>query len=226
MDMTDNKIRIAIVDDHPMVREGVAHVIGAEQDLQVVAQGATADDAVEIVKLHGPDILILDVSIPGGGIAALKTIMKLDENSKILMLTVSDDEADVFNALDLGAHGYVLKGIGGAELVQALRTVHVDGHYLSPQLGAKLVTDIGRNRQAAKSDTSVVKLSDRENEVFALVGLGQSNKEIATALNLTEKTIKHYMTSLFKKLHVRSRTELALLLQSNKLQKSLTSSSV
>jgi two-component system, NarL family, nitrate/nitrite response regulator NarL len=211
-----NKIRIAIVDDHPLVREGVAHVIGAETDMEVVAQGATSHDAIEIVKTHKPEILMLDISIPGGGLAALQAIMSLGHNSKILMLTVSDDEADVFSALNLGAQGYILKGIGGTELINALRSVHFDGHYLSPNLGAKLLTEIGRTKQSSKQ-ARLNKLTERESEITALVGDGRSNKEIGAELNLAEKTVKHYLTNLFKKLNVRSRTELAILVQRRKV---------
>jgi two-component system, NarL family, nitrate/nitrite response regulator NarL len=169
-----------------------------------------------ILEIHKPDILILDISIPGGGIAALQAIRNLDQNSKTLMLTVSDDEADVFNSLNLGAHGYVLKGIGGTELVNALRAVYVDGYYLSPNLGAKLLTDIGRNKQASKAQ-GVDSLNERDEKIFALVGHGRSNREIGAELNLAEKTIKHYMTGLFKKFQVRSRTELAILAQKRKV---------
>jgi DNA-binding NarL/FixJ family response regulator len=203
------KIRVAIVDDHPMVREGVAHVIAAEAGFEIVAKGGTAHDAIEIVKIHNPDILVLDISIPGGGIAALQSIAKLGKNSKILMLTVSDDEADVFNALNLGAQGYVLKGISGPELIQALHAVYVDGHYLSPNLGAKMLTDIGRHKLVTNVENKI-RLTEREEGVLRLVRLGKTNKEIGSALNLSEKTVKHYMGNLFKKLNVKSRTELAV----------------
>ncbi len=204
-----DKIRVAIVDDHPMVREGVAHVIASEAGFEVVAKGGTANDAVEIVRIQNPDILVLDVSIPGGGIAALQAIAKLGKSSKVLMLTVSDDEADVMNALNFGAQGYVLKGISGPELIQALRAVFIDGHYLSPSLGAKMLTNISRHKTVS-AETSQTKLTGREEGVLKLVKLGKTNKEIGLALNLSEKTVKHYMGNLFKKLNVNSRTELAV----------------
>jgi two-component system, NarL family, nitrate/nitrite response regulator NarL len=204
-----DRIRVAIVDDHPMVREGVAHVIADEAGFEVVAKGGTSHDAVEIVRIHNPDILVLDISIPGGGISALQSIVKLGKNSKVLMLTVSDDQSDVFDALNLGAQGYVLKGISGPELIQALRAVHFDGHYLSPNLGAKMLTDISRHKLDAHVEIHN-RLTEREEGVLKLVQLGKANKEIGLALNLSEKTIKHYMGNLFKKLNVKSRTELAV----------------
>jgi two-component system, NarL family, nitrate/nitrite response regulator NarL len=204
-----NKIHVAIVDDHPLVREGVAHVIAAEDVFHIVAKGGTAHEAVDIVRMHNPDILVLDISIPGGGIAALQSIAQLGKNTKVLMLTVSDDEADVFTALNLGAQGYVLKGISGPELVQALHSVYIDGHYLSPSLGAKMLTDIGRNKLAIHSENKF-KLTKRENAVLKLARMGKTNKDIGTNLALSEKTVKHYMGKLFKKLNVKSRTELAI----------------
>jgi two-component system, NarL family, nitrate/nitrite response regulator NarL len=152
---------------------------------------------------------VLDISIPGGGISALQSIVKLGKNSKVLMLTVSDDQSDVFDALNLGAQGYVLKGISGPELIQALRAVHFDGHYLSPNLGAKMLTDISRHKLDAHVEIHN-RLTEREEGVLKLVQLGKANKEIGLALNLSEKTIKHYMGNLFKKLNVKSRTELAV----------------
>jgi two-component system, NarL family, nitrate/nitrite response regulator NarL len=205
----NNKILVAIVDDHPLVREGVAHVIATEIGFSVVAKGGTAHEAIEIVRLHNPDILVLDISIPGGGIAALQSIAKLGKSTKVLILTVSDDEADVFNALNLGAQGYVLKGISGPELIQALRSVYIDGHYLSPSLGAKIITDIGRNKLTIYTKGKV-KLTEREDGILKLVRQGKTNKEIGTTLSLSEKTVKHYMGNLFKKLDVKSRTELAI----------------
>jgi DNA-binding NarL/FixJ family response regulator len=204
-----DKIRVAIIDDHPMVREGVAHVIAAEAGFEVVAKGGTAHDAVEIVRVHNPDILVLDISIPGGGVAALQSIVKLGKNTKVLMLTVSDDQSDVYNTLNLGAQGYVLKGISGPELIQALHSIYVDGHYLSPSLGAKILTDIGRHKLSSHVENHSA-LTEREEAVFKFVRMGKTNKEIGASLDLSEKTIKHYMGKLFRKLNVKSRTELAI----------------
>jgi two-component system, NarL family, nitrate/nitrite response regulator NarL len=111
--------------------------------------------------------------------------------------------------LNFGAQGYVLKGISGPELIQALHAVHIDGHYLSPNLGAKMLTDIGRHKLVAQTQSDGG-LTQREEGVLKLVRLGKSNKEIGLTLNLSEKTIKHYMGNLFKKLNVKSRTELAI----------------
>lgn len=207
-------IRVAVVDDHPLFREGVVHLLETCPDIEVIAQGASAKEAIDIVQSHSPDVLVLDISIPGGGIAALQTIATGHGLTNVLILTVSADENDVLKALQLGAKGYVVKGVSGAELMQALRSVYNGDRYLSPSLGAKLLTDVGLVHSSTTSEVDAGgDLSCRENEILSFVGQGLSNKEIALKLNLSEKTVKHYMTNVFHKLHVRSRLEAALLIQ-------------
>jgi two-component system, NarL family, nitrate/nitrite response regulator NarL len=217
-----HKISIAVVDDHPLVAEGVIHVLANCPDMDVIGRGSTSMEAIDLVKAKKPDILVLDSSIPGGGMTALQTLMDFGTATKFLILTVSDDETDVFNALRIGAHGYVLKGIGSSELIQAVRSIYHDGHYLTPSLGAKMLTDIGRHQSSAKA-TKSAQLSLREDEVLSLIAAGHSNKSVGAALNLSEKTVKHYITSLFKKLNVKSRVELAILVQ-KKIQEGRQSS--
>jgi two-component system, NarL family, nitrate/nitrite response regulator NarL len=207
-----SKIRVAVVDDHPLLCEGVIHILKGVADIDVVAKGATAKDAVDIVASQNPDALVLDISIPGGGLNALQTIMEQSPKTKVLMLTVSADESDVLNALRLGAKGYVLKGVSGPELVQALRAVYLDGQYISPSLGAKLLLDVGRGKSIAKGNL-FEDLSSRQDEILLLVGQGLSNKEIGARLHLSDRTIKHHMTNVFQKLGVRNRLEAALLVR-------------
>ncbi len=202
-------IRVAVVDDHPLVLRGIEFVLESEEDIKVVAHGSTMEEAIAIVKTDRPDIMLLDVSIPGGGLNALKAICEIQSATKIVMLTVSDNGSDVMEALGLGAAGYVLKGIGGKELVEALHTVRAAGTYMSPQLGMKVLTELS-NEKKSLSHVDAIKLSDREKDVLSMIKQGSSNKEIGLSFNLREKTVKHYMTSLLKKFGVRSRTELAL----------------
>jgi two-component system, NarL family, nitrate/nitrite response regulator NarL len=206
------KIRVGVVDDHPLLREGVVYILKGAPDIEVVAQGATAKEAIDIASIPDLDVLVLDISIPGGGLNALQTIMDNNPKVKVLMLTVSADETDVLSALRMGAKGYVLKGVSGPELIQALCSVNLDGQYISPSLGAKLLLDVGRGKTITKGNV-FEDLSSRQDEILLLVGQGLSNKEIGAKLHLSDRTIKHHMTNVFQKLGVRNRLEAALLVR-------------
>lgn len=205
-------IGVAVVDDHPLFREGVSHILNACEDIEVVGQGSSSDEAYDLVRTTKPDILVLDVSIPGGGLNALEAVMADYPKLKVMMLTVSVDKPDVLKALRLGARGYVVKGVGGQELVQALRVVLRGDRYLSPSLGASLLSDVDQAKTEARIKATEC-LSHREGQVLSLVTQGLSNKEIGARLSLSDKTVKHYMTSVFQKLHVRNRLEAALLVK-------------
>ena len=206
------KIRVVVIDDHPLFREGVVSVLASCPDVEVVAQGASADDAAEIAGTHKPDVALLDVSIPGGGLSAIRAIAASSPGTRAMMLTVSVDKTDVLEALRLGARAYVVKGVSGRELLQALYAVINGERYLSPSLGAMLLTDVDSGRADAKAP-AVKDLSSREAAVLTLVTQGLSNKEVGARLQLSDKTIKHYLTSVFQKLHVRSRLEAAMLMK-------------
>lgn len=208
------RIRVAVVDDHPLFREGVVHIFTATPDIEVVAQGASAREAAEIAQGRKPDVLVLDISIPGCGITALETIVASSPETKVLMLTVSVDETDVLRALHLGAKGYVVKGVSGPELVQALHSVYHGERYLSPDLGAKLLSDVGFGKTMYKGN-AFGDLSSLEDEILSFVREGLSNKEIGSKLHLSEKAIKHHLTNVFQKLRVRNRLEAALLVRKN-----------
>ncbi len=199
-------IRVAVVDDHPLVREGIVHAISSSDDMQVVGQGGTAGEAVDLVRLIGLDILLLDLSIPGLGISALEAVNSLPVHAKVIVLTVSEDSGDVLEALRNGACGYVLKGISGTDLRDVVRRVHRAERYVSPELGARLLSDLSRNTFRSSSS-----LSRRETDIVQLIRRGCCNKDIANRLRISEKTVKHYLTTIFRKLEVRNRTELALL---------------
>ncbi len=206
------KIHVGVVDDHPLLREGVVYILKGAPDIEVVAQGAAAKEAIDIASIPDLDVLVLDINIPGGGLNALQTVMDNNPKVKVLMLTVSADETDVLSALRMGAKGYVLKGVSGPELIQALRSVYLDGQYISPSLGAKLLLDVGRGKSITKGSV-FEDLSSRQDEILLLVGQGLSNKEIGAKLHLSDRTIKHHMTNVFQKLGVRNRLEAALLVR-------------
>ncbi len=211
--MNDN-IRVVLVDDHPMLREGVASTLDAEPDFEVVGQGSNADEALELARDLLPDLIMLDVSMGGGGINAARAIAAACPIVKIIMLTVSEDEEDVLAALKVGARGYVLKGVSGPELVRIVRSINGGEPYVTPSLAASLLGELRDQRVDKKSAPDPLsELTDRERQILELVATGRSNKEIAEDLFLSEKTIKHYMTNILQKLQVRNRVEAALLAQ-------------
>lgn len=202
-------IRVAVVDDHPLFRAGVMQTLAETEGLQVVGVGATGADVLRIAQDHLPDILLLDVNIPGGGIEAAASVAELCPFVKVVMLTVSERDDHVTAALRAGARGYVLKGVSGPELLNTLLSVQGGNSYVSPALAARLLSQIRRPAVPPLARTGT-DLTNREDEVLCLVSAGKTNKEIARELDLSEKTVKHHMTNIMQKLQVRNRVEAVL----------------
>jgi len=201
-------LRVAIIDDHPLFREGVVHTLRSSRVLQVVGEGGTADDAVRIAREELPDIVLLDVSMPGGGIEAARSIARVCPIIKMIMLTVSESEQDVAQALEAGVKGYVLKGTSGSELLKTMFAISRGESYVTPGLAARLLTHVTRQEPARAA--ALPELTEREAQILAQVARGLTNKEIARALSLSEKTVKHHMTNVMQKLQVRNRVEAAM----------------
>lgn len=204
-------IKIAIVDDHPLFRAGVARSLAEVGGFEVVAEGSTHGDAVQLVDQHHPDILLLDVSIPGGGgLDAVRAILDKHHNQKIVMLTVSESAGDVTRALRSGARGYVLKGVEAETLGKILFEVAAGDAYVSPALSARLLS--GQETVAPVAmGSATADLDERQRRILQRVSLGWSNKEIALEFGLQEKTIKHQLTRIFSILDVSNRTEAAMI---------------
>ena len=207
------KIRIAVVDDHPMLREGVIHTLTTQPDFNVVAEGSTAADAIQIAREELPDVMLLDVSMPGGGVEAARAIANDCPVVKVVMLTVAQDEETVSAALQAGARGYVLKGVSGPELARTVRNVNMGEDYVTPGLAARLLAEVSSKKGGSSEIDLLSALTSREEQILALVAEGKSNREVGQDLNLSEKTIKHYMTNILQKLRVRNRVEAALMAQ-------------
>lgn len=197
------QIRIGVVDDHPLLREGVVNTLRKRADLKVVEQGGSADEAQSIAERLAPDVLLMDVNMPGDTFAAVRAIASRLPAVKIIMLTVSESEEDACCALEAGAKGYLLKGISGPDLVQAIRIVAMGAIYISPALEKKLLQNFGRQ----EVDKKGVRLTYREEQVIREVSNGLTNKEVAWRLAISEKTVKHYMTCVMQKLNARNRVE-------------------
>lgn len=203
------RLRVVIADDHPMFREGVNKTLTDLANCDVVAECANADGAFDAVSQHLPDVVLLDVSMPGNGIEAARRISAAFPTVRILMLTVSENERDVVEALGAGASGYVLKGVGGEELATVVRSVYGGDVYVSPGLAARLLVDSREQKKERRVDP-FSDLTAREEQILKKVSRGLSNKEIARELSLSEKTVKHYMTNVLQKLQVRNRVEAAI----------------
>ena len=206
------RIRVGIVDDHPLYRDGVVQTLRDAPDFEVVGEGGTADEAIHLVETHAPDVLLLDLTMPGDGLDAITTIVERAPSVKILVLTASEHDDDLLTALERGARGYALKGLGRDDLRGIVRAVARGEHYVPPSLAAGLLIGAARSAHAAPAVLSPVdRLSERERQVLALLADGRSNRGIGEQLHLTEKTVKHYVTSILQKLDVRNRTQAALL---------------
>lgn len=203
--------RIVVVDDHPLYREGVARTLADDPAIEIVGQGGDTDSAVHLARQHRPDLVLLDLSMPGGGgIEALRRIKALEYPPKVAILTVSEDDDDVMRALKAGASGYLLKGIGARELVAIVKDFARGQTYVTPTLAGRILNAM-RDGAVRKVPNPIDDLSKREEDILKLVAEGKSNKEVGRALDLQEKTVKHYMTSILQKLHARNRVEAAVI---------------
>jgi len=205
-----NVIRVAVVDDHPLFRKGVVHVLKSVDGIEVVAEGATAADAVRIAQERTPNVMLLDISMAGGGIEAAQNVARTSPDTQIVMLTASDDEEHVASALRAGVRGYILKGSNGSELVRVVQAIANGNSYVAPHLAARLLI---RKKEQIDADEDLDDLTAREAEVVDFLRRGMSNKEIARAFNCTERTVKHHMTNIMQKLNVRNRVQVALKFQ-------------
>ncbi len=203
-------ITIAVVDDHPLFREGVVRSLSEMEAFDIVATGGSLQDSVKIAKDQKPAVYLLDISMPGGGLNAIEPILQSQPEARIIMLTVSESGDDISCALGRGAMGFVLKGVGSRALGQIIRAVAAGGSYVPPMLSAKVISALSAGGNARNDTKSLNSLTAREQEILELVAQGQTNKRVALKLNLNEKTVKHHMSSILFKLDLQNRTEAAL----------------
>jgi two-component system response regulator NreC len=198
-------IRTVIVEDHAVVRSGLRLVLENESDIEVVAEAADARTAVFEARAHHPDVILLDVVMPGrSGIDAIPDLLEESPESKVLVLSMQDDPAYVREAFGAGASGYVLKEAADAEVVAAVREVAAGERYVHPALGARLVVAEAEERVRAEEDP----LSEREHEILRLLALGHTNQEIAGRLFLSVRTVETHRAHIMQKLRISTRAEL------------------
>jgi DNA-binding NarL/FixJ family response regulator len=207
-------IKVAVVDDHPLYRDGVAATLKSVPDFVVVGVGGSGVDALDLVQEHKPDLILLDLNMPGGGIPLIRKLIEAHPKIKPVMLTISGDQEFVSEALREGVRGYILKQVNSRDLISALQSVYAGDPYVMPELAAKLLKHLGSRPVPDRRD-KISGLSAREMEILERVANGSTNKEIARDLKITEKTVKHYMTTIMQKLQVRNRVEAAAMVLQN-----------
>ncbi len=205
-----NVIRILLVDDHALVREGTRRLLETENDVQVVAEASSGEEAIEVARSLQPDIAVMDIAMPGiGGIEATRAIKKYCPETAVLILSAYDDEPYLLALLDAGAAGFLLKNVHGQELIQAIRAVARGESLLQPSIAEKMMRRLSARPDTTLRSTSL--LSEREFDVLRLAARGLPNKEIAARMSLSIRTVHSHLANIFMKMQVGSRTEAVLL---------------
>jgi len=209
------RLHVVIVDDHALFREGLASILDAEADIEVVGQGGSAMEAVQLARDLLPEIILLDIDMPGGGLEAARVISTDFPVTSIVILTASEQDDHLISALKIGARAFILKGVAARELLRVLRAVAAGESYVPPALAASLLLEMHEpgKHSPKQAGNPIDDLTEREREILECLAGGLSNKEIGEKLFLSEKTVKHYMTNIMHKLQVRNRVEAALLAQ-------------
>lgn len=202
------KIRVLIADDHEVVRVGLRSLLDSVDDIQVVGEAASGEEAVERAEALQPDVVVMDVRMPEmGGIEACRVIRSAHPEIKVIMLTSYSDDEAVFASLMAGAGGYVLKRIGTTQLVEGIRVVAGGGSMLDPKVTGRVLERLREGDEA--EDEAVEVLTDQERRILDLIAQGFTNREIAEQLFLSEKTVRNYVSNILGKLQVSNRTQAA-----------------
>ena len=206
----NERLRVMVVDDHALFRRGLEMVLGDEPDIELVGEASDGEEAVQKAAEVMPDIVLMDVRMPKrSGIEATAEIKELMPHVKILMLTISDEETDLYDAIKAGASGYLLKEIPIEEVADAIRGVWAGQSRISPSMASKLLTEFAAISKGTDERTTMPapRLTDREMEVLRLVAQGLNNRDIAKQLFISENTVKNHIRNILEKLHLHSRME-------------------
>lgn len=208
--VSDDAVRILVVDDHALFRRGLQMVLGQEPGMEVVGEAENGEEAVEQAIALVPDIILMDVRMPKrSGIEACTAINAAVPSAQIIMLTMSDEEVDLYDAIKAGAMGYLLKEISVEEVAQAIRAVQGGHSLISPSMAGKLLNEFATmiKRDDRKQQVAAPRLTEREMEVLRLVAKGMNNRDIAKGLFISENTVKNHIRNILEKLHLHSRME-------------------
>lgn len=206
---TNRRLRLMLVDDHEMVRDGLRSLLSTEADMTVVAEAGSVSEAVARAAAVRPDVVVMDIRLAGGsGIEATREIRAQRPETKVVMLTSFDDEQALFASILAGASGYVLKQVRGGDLVRAIRTVGGGQSLLDPAVTAAVLERL-RSSKSLLQDERLARLSIREERILELIADGRTNREIGRRLGLAEKTVKNYVSTILSKLEVTRRAQAA-----------------
>lgn len=209
-------IRLMLVDDQTLVRQGLASLLSLEEDFEIVAHAGHGQEAVSLAASSGPDIILMDIRMPVmDGVEATKMIRERNPDIKILVLTTFDEDEYIVRAMQAGASGYLLKDAPTEQLASAIRSVHNGFTQLGPTIGPKLLSRLNSQAGSGPKEDAESLFTGRELEILKLLGQGKSNKEIAHTLFITEGTVKNHITKILAQLNVRDRTQAALWAQQN-----------
>jgi two-component system, NarL family, response regulator DevR len=202
-------LRVMLVDDHEIVRQGLRSLLEPERDIEVVAEADSAKAAVSLANVHRPHVVVMDVRMPGGsGVEACRAIRDERPDAQVIMLTSFSDDEALFNSIMAGAAGFVLKQIRGHDLVDAIRTVGTGQSLLDPSV-TKRVLERLRKAKFDEKDPKMARLSPQEERILDMIGEGFTNREIAERIHLSDKTVKNYVSTILQKLEVARRAEAA-----------------
>jgi DNA-binding NarL/FixJ family response regulator len=215
-------IRALIVDDHALFRRGLEMVLAAEDDIELVGEASDGAEAVQKAGEALPDVVLMDIRMPkSSGIEACRAMKEVAPSSKIVMLTISDEEEDLFEAIRAGASGYLLKDIPLDEVADVVRAVHGGQSLINPSMAAKLLTEFAtlnkRDQEERAEQVPAPKLTDREMQVLKLVAKGMNNRDIAKELFISENTVKNHVRNILEKLQIHSRMEAVMIAVREKL---------
>jgi len=211
MNTRSDRIRIAIVDDHTMLREGLRKILSMEDDIEVVADIDNARGAVAVAERERPDVMLLDLRMPGlSGLDVISPVHDASPSTKVLILTASDDRRDHVAALTQGARGIIMKDSAAETLVTAIRAVHAGHAWVDREITGTLLEELAHRGTTSETETESPTLTVRESEIVGLVISGCRNREISERLKISEKTVKAHLSNIFAKLGVRDRLELAI----------------